>query len=315
MLSPEDFLSALASERYGKLVCLNLFRACRLGLLQATDVRAYIEDCATELNSWTYAATEASEAVVRASRSWQARQACSRRTRRTVNKTDVDATGVSTVAHLWSVVRDNLGDANAVYHDRRKPDANDFREFIDGLVSRNRVWRIGLDRDYCWMASCLDVSMCIANRQGTMAQLHRDVLGLGHLGTPDVLVRLAVGNRGLETVQRYYRPMAFDGLDNAAFRATRDTESPASVEAHGTTVALDKVQARATDVDGTREWLCEPTDMRAGDIVWEYLGTPADAAIQNLPKFHEEMFVVLGGQVLFDEALPALRAALGGAHV
>lgn len=310
MLSSVEFLSRLAETRFGKLVCLNVYRGSRIGLLKPTDLRAYFEDCTAELNEWSYDASEESDAIVRASRSWQARQRSSRQTRRDIDKADVDPTGISTVAHLWSVLGTFTDAAHSVYADRRQHDAEDFREFVGGLLRSEQSWKFGRGRDYSWMASSLDVSTRIADRAGRSAQLHCDVLGLCHFSSGEVLVRLTVANRGVGAIPRYYRPMAFDGLDNAAFRSTRDAESNASLETHGTTVDLGKVRARVHDVDGTREWLCEPTEIRAADIAWEFLGSPSTTAPQGLPSFQDAMFEVLGGQSMLAEAMPALRSAL-----
>jgi hypothetical protein len=311
VLNSMDFLSRLAETRFGKLVCLNLYRASRIGLLKPADLRAYFEDCTAELNTWSYDASEEFEAIVRASRSWQVRQRSSRQTRRDIDKADVDPTGISTVAHLWSVLGSLTDAANSVYADRRKQDADDFREFVGGLLRGDQSWKFGRSRDYSWMASSLDVSTRIADRAGRPAQLHCDVLGLCHFGSGEVLVRLTIANRGVNAIPRYYRPMAFDGLDNAAFRSTRDGESAASLETHGTTVDLSKVHARDRDVDGTREWLCEPTEIRAADITWEFLGSPSSTATQGLPSFQDAMFEVLGGQSMLAEAMPLLRSAIG----
>ena len=312
-MNAQAFLTALASTEYGKLVCLNLYRACRAGLLEPEDVCSYFEDCSTELaaQAGSYGPSEVAVVIVRVSRSWQARERSSRRTRRRVQGAEVDATGVSTVAHLWSVLRQFKMATNSTYFDRNNPTADDFREFVDKVVGDNDHWRVGGERDYCWLASAMDTSMHVSKRDGTLAQLHCDILGLCHFGAGDNLVRLSVSHRGVTTVREYYRPNAFDGLDNAAFRATRESESADSLDTHGMTVDINKVRECQSNVDGTREWLGQSTDLPARDIVWEYLGSPTLPASKDAPAFHRQMFDVLGGQAAFDSALPYLQAALG----
>lgn len=312
-MAEREYLGLLASTTPGKLICLNIDRAMAAGLIGEDAFRAFLRQCSSNFDSEApkHPGEVPSTIALAAARTWGARALASRSSRRAVDPEYMDQAGVSTVSHLWAVVREFNEEAGATYFDRCTRSSDDFSELVRTLVRGRRSWHFGKGRDYCWVASVLDASTKVSSRTGLPAQLHRDLLGLCHFGHDDILVRLAMTSKAMTRVPRFYRPMVFDGADNPAFRATCDDETTSHQHPYGMTVDLHKLDARESDVNGTREWLCAPADVPAEEITWDFLGAPHSKSTRDDPLMHRRMYRALGGRPALLSALDRLRTALG----
>ncbi len=312
-MAEREYLGLLASTAPGKLICLNIDRAMAVGLIGDDAFGGFLRQCSSDFDSEApkHPGEEPAMIALAAARNWSARALASRSSRRAVGPENLDRAGVSTVSHLWAVVREFNEEAGATYFDRRTRSSDDFSELVRTLVRGKRSWRFGKGRDYCWIASVLDSSTKVSSRTGLPAQLHRDLLGLCHFGRDDVLVRLAMTSKAMMRVTSFYRPMAFDGADNPAFRATCDDETISRQHPYGMTVDLHKLDRREPDVNGTREWLCAPTDVPAEEITWDFLGIPNSKATRDDPSMHRRMYRALGGRPALRSALARLSTVLG----
>lgn len=313
-MKPDQFLDTLSHTAFGSVILINMYRSVQVGTLSDKAIKGFIDDCLSTFNAHTPVPTskaELSDLALRSAKDWTTRAASSRANRYPVASTDVDASQFGTVIHYKTLVANARSSTHKTYAKRRATSANGLNALVAEWQKDGATWILGNGRDFFWIALPIDWSNVPGARlsQG-VAQIYRDILGLCHWGKNDTLVRIIIPSDFAKGLTQIFRPTAFDGLDNPAFRAGRDGETNANADFHGQTVDIHKVTHRDATVDGVGEWICAPAGLPAANLFWEYLGVPDEPKCCNTRAFHKAMSVALGRATPMSAVLPFLKSCV-----
>jgi hypothetical protein len=312
-MTPPEFLDALSMTSFGSVTCINLYRSISAGTIPSTSVPSFVTDC---LVAWNAAAPPASSAethdlALRCVKDWGARASSSKNHRYAIAASTVKASQLSTVINYKTLVSNARRAVHRTYSARRHCSADDLNAVIAEWTTDTVHWTFGKDRDFFWLSPIIDLSMFPSSRLSSgIAQIYRDFLGLCHWGAHDYLIRVAIPASTPPSALTWFRPSAFDGLDNPAFRAACDGETKMTALPHGRTADIAHVQAHATNIDGAIEWICMPLELRADSVVWDYLGRPKLPQCSTEVDFHDSMLAALAITTPMNVVLPFLKAAL-----
>lgn len=291
----QKFIRTLMSTDFGKIICINLFRSARIQTLGSDSIRDFLDNCVTQYqaNVRSRPSEEPSKLALTVATQWTTRSVMVAANEYTSPASTIEPTQFATVIDCAAVEHCAAAARVLTFSRRKLANQTEFDSVIKEWVVGDDSWTFGEGRNYFWMAKPVDSSKIPGERnaQGA-ARFHRDKLGLCHYGKKFRLVRVLIPATLAKTSAALLRPTAFDGIDNPAFLAASDAERAGPPTQPGTTLDLHfRIDITATL--GQDEWLSKPLTVAAGAVIWDFLGAPADDALNEDPDFHRAVVSIL----------------------
>jgi len=319
-MTRNEFLDALCAtnSKLALIALNNLCRGLKLRLIPKSSFQQFLDECVAILDTElpTVDDTDKPEALVRCLRRFTSRASVMRGCARLALEA-CEVIPVITVLRTREFFYEEPQRTHEIYETRKgKIDSpEELRSALANWSSSRPSWHFGKDRDFFWVAPLGDLPPPFDQPQASgyvdplAAQSHRDQLGLSHYGRSDgPLLRAIISPDDGQAALTFYRPTAYDGLDNPAFRAACDDETLETTPAHGRTVVLPAVKSRLQNVDGTREWICPSQEVPWEYIAFDFLGELDDSPCAEDERFHAAMLAVLSRKIPCDVVAAELGA-------